>query len=269
MRQLAILIFALAVAACSQQEQSAPPRIMTSAHSEASWLVTCNSAEAQGAALCTEQQVVWAVIYRTEQDAQHFTARLGQDTQGQDVHVALTAPIPRTGDNLRGTIVFVRGLASAARGEGGAISVLLREAELLGVQTLVDGPRQGPFAPELTLAEFGRHCIDDSDDLTFAERCAGRRVLWYAIFEGPLPNGNQVLRLPFNNNRFAAQLEMTEPLDWQVHFPELGGQLVVFEGVVGDAINREQRIDFVPIHDAHIISFPRVPLTVVDITGVE
>ncbi len=265
-----LLLGTLMLAACSQGGDDAP--IITSAHSERGWVETCRVAPdlvGEYPARCTDQQVVWAISYLSLEAPNVFVGRLGTPRDSLRAEVTLLADLEVGSTRLVNDIVFVRGVASAGRTIDGELLVHLRDAEFLGVQTEVDGPKQGPFAPEITMAEFGTLCLDISDVL-FENRCAGRRVLWYAIYEGPMQSGEQILRLPFQDNRFAAQMSMSEDITWRVDPTSLAGQLVVIEGRLGSRVVRDEtRIPHIPISHGHIISFPRVGPPIVELTGVE
>ncbi len=270
-RSALLLLGTLMLGACSGGGESEVITI-TSAQSERGWVENCRvTADIMGdyPAACTGQPVVWAVTYLSRETPAVFIGRLGTPTDSLRAEVSLQAPLDGAGSDLINDIVFVRGIASAGRTRDGQFLVRIEDATFLGSQTKVDGPRQSDAAPDLTLAEFGALCLDITD-VMFANRCTGRRVVWYAIYEGPMITGEQVLRLPFEDNRFAAQLSLIEPANWRVDPINLSGQLVVIEGRIGERVVRDEtRVPYLPLTQGHIIGFPRVGRPVVELTGVE
>ncbi len=271
MRSWALALFALIstlLVSCGPREEASGGGILVSALPERGWLELCaNQDRSADRARCTNQDIVWVVTLVNQDGPQHLIAHLGPRSSGVRVDVFLAEPLPLYEGQLTDRTFFLRGRAREDRDADGVPTVLVEGAQALGFQTLIDGPKQGALAPEITMAEFGRYCLLAPHD-TYTEQCAGKRVLWYGLLRGAAPDG-VILGLPFEGASIA-RIKTAEELPWPIgESSSLADQPLVIEGVLGPYIARRDTGDRVPVvNEAHIINFSQRREPVVEITGV-
>ncbi len=272
-----VCLTALAVAACSQEDNQDSPSSevettevlnLHSSMSENGWLTHCRDATSPQDDACRNQPVVWVVTLVEATEPGHLIAQLGPRNSGLRIEADLRQILAPSDSGLLTRTFFLRGRADAELTVGHIPMVRISDAEVLGFQTLVEGPKQGDLAPDMTLAEFGRFCLLAPQE-TYTEQCAGKRVVWYGLLRGAAPDG-VILGLPFEDASIA-RIKTASELAWPIgNTAELRNTPLVIEGILGEAMARRDNGDPVPIvTQAHIINFSRRTETVAEITGVE
>jgi len=251
---------------CSPAEEQST--ILHSEISEGAWLATCSSRSSTDDPDCFDREIVWVLTLQEETVAGHLIANLGPRTGGLRAEVDLKDTDASLGEEVGTRTFFVAGHASLELTVGQRPMVRIAEAEVLGFQTLVQGPKQGALAAEMTLAEFGRYCLLAPVE-TYTDQCAGKRVLWYGLLRGAAPDG-VIMGLPFEEASFA-RVKTSEELNWPIgNTSVLRDSPIVIEGVLAPEVSVQENGGRVPtILEAHIIAFSRRVEPIAEITGVE
>ena len=268
---LTVMTVTTFLTACSSEDaanQDAP--LLISEISESAWLRECGNTSAMDNRNCTNRQVLWVLTLseELESDHDHLIAQLGPRDNGLRAEIELLAPAGSFDQELRNRTFFLRGIATADLTFGRRPMVRIREAEIVGFQTTTEGPKQGPYATDLTLTEFGRFCLLAPQNI-YLNQCAGRRVVWYGFLRGAANDG-VILGLPFDDASIA-RVKTTDPLTWPIgETRQLRDEPIVIEGILDQSMARQENGDRVPIIlNAHVINFPRREEPPVEITGVE